>query len=106
MQQINGGAELTSKLVEKGDFNKAFIYCQKTMTLLNLLSEGIDVYNVLKYVAFEEDLKLPKIMNGDVKTTLNLSTTWTNFNSKVYSSLTKDFMKPVTDLGKATKATF
>lgn len=95
----NAAANVALKMIEKRDFVKANIYCQKTMALLNHLSHGVDVYNVLRNKHSNEDMILSKIMNSDVKTALNLNTTWTNFNSRVYYSLADDFMKPVTNLG-------
>lgn len=103
LKEMNTAAAITSKMAEKGDYLKANAYSQKTMGLLYKLSYGVDVYNVLKSEKLGDETRLATIMNGDVKAALNLSTTWTNFNSKVYHFLGRDFMKPVAHLGSNNK---
>lgn len=103
MKEVNAAADRTLKMTEKQDFPKSSVYCQKTMNLVHQFSHNVDVYNVLKTEKLEEDTKLSKIMNNRVKTALNLTTTWTDFNPSVYYSLNNDFMKPVTDLGNTSE---
>lgn len=45
------------------------------------------------------DASLDSFMNGPVKNALNINVTWGSQSSKVFSALSGDFMKPVTDVG-------
>lgn len=49
----------------------------------------------------EDDAKVNKIMNGDVRKALNISRAWGTQSSWVFSALREDFMKPVTDVGNS-----
>lgn len=85
--------------MEKGDLLKSKINTQKAMEVISKLTYNVDFYNVLNKGQKDEDEKLTRIMDGDVKNSLNLTAKWRDFNYKVYNALSNDFMRPVTHLG-------
>ncbi|CAL1686269.1 unnamed protein product [Lasius platythorax] len=118
---IDTAAKETKDKVEARKWKQAFYCCANTYRIILTLTYNVDVYNILTKMnysssylsqqnvsSFDKDTiykyfqpgndPLERLMNGPVKEALGLEVSHGNLSNKVYSYLTKDFMKPVTNI--------
>ncbi|XP_019877969.2 retinoid-inducible serine carboxypeptidase [Aethina tumida] len=112
--KIVEAALTTQNSLNEGKYSEATMYWTITEMRVSEVTSGVDFYNVLKKIENsskrnklflptailrdEDDAKVNKIMNGDVRKALNISRAWGTQSSWVFSALREDFMKPVTDV--------
>lgn len=109
----------TQDAFQQGRFKEATMLWGHTENIIRQYTYGIDFYNILKRTPYFpksrgtqrilftmidydlEEAKLARLMNGKVKSGLNLPKTveWGGQRSETFNALTEDFLKPATDTG-------
>lgn len=127
-RNIDASAQATKLAVQRKQWSLATSLWAATELIVLRETDGVDFYNVMTpirktsnyrrrldlfrdskylkdhidelahYDAEDRDQILEDLMNGPVKETLKMNRTWTVSSGPVFSALTGDFMKPVTDV--------
>ncbi|XP_014206050.1 retinoid-inducible serine carboxypeptidase-like [Copidosoma floridanum] len=117
-KRIQKSAMDTKAAVDAGKWLAATSLWSSTENVISAETGGIDFYNILTKkrsyykktaqdlakaetrdgVEVDDDFALNKLMNGLVKNTLKLNVSWGAQGNRVFSYLSKDFMKPVTHI--------
>lgn len=114
---IQEAALLTKKAVDAKLWHEATKYWSYTENVILQVTENIDFYNILEEtrpkslrrylpgvatvdIQAKNDYLLDNLMNTKVKTALGLEKNWSMQSSNVFQTLSGDFMKPVTNIGK------
>lgn len=112
----------TQDAFQQGRFKEATMLWGHTENIIRQYTYGIDFYNILKRTPYFpksrgtqrilftmidydlEEAKLARLMNGKVKSGLNLPKTveWGGQRSETFNALTEDFLKPATDTGNGS----
>lgn len=105
-------ANRTRKAVSSGQWSQATSEWSRTEGVIMSETNGVDFYDVLKKIPYSgirkfkpvlpgkpRELSLEEIMNEKVKPALGLDRNWIE-RGQVFSRLSGDFMKPVTNIGK------
>lgn len=96
---IQKSIEATKLAVEKERWQEATNLWGRTENVIMETVNNIDFYNILEkkkpndYFDVRDEL-LDNLMNSDVKKALGLNVTWGEQSSRVFSTLSGDFMKP------------
>lgn len=110
--EVTEMAEKTRQAVDNGQYEKARSLCRQTQKTILNHTVGVNFYNVLKlveiditkreYSGVDRELFLANIMTNLVRPTLNITSN-VEFGSQsvqISTALVKEFMKPVTGVGK------
>ena len=116
---IEKAAAETKQAVDRKEWSRATELWRYTSYIILNATENIDFYNILYKTSVKHtkllidpglstpgersgdkrDSPLHKLMNSNVKKRLGLNVTWGDQSNKVFSILSEDFMKPVTNTG-------
>ncbi|CAH0558961.1 unnamed protein product [Brassicogethes aeneus] len=109
--EIQNVANDCKEALNKNSFLNATKLWSKVEYIVDMVTSGVDFYNVLRktkkmpelsskraLIKDAEDEIIDSIMNTKVKNALNISRSWGSQSNKVFEYLAEDFMKPVTNI--------